>query len=271
MRMMVSFRGARWVAWAMTSLFALPYLGSGALAATSEDIFAQTAVLFPLDNVVEDQENALKAGKAAEELSEFLRQGLTSYPKYLVMVYSEHLPSVQRLVAVQPDKKDEASGPFSGDPSAIGKAASIARSMSADLAISGSLDFYKFDTEKAEAEITATVQIVDAKTAKIVGTVTAAGRAARTAGTDRITESKIVSRAVAEAGRKIMTEITGEQYDGTKVFKVEPTTKKSHKRSWLPLLLLSLGIGLLLGNSGGGDGGGGSTSGPEAPPPPPSL
>ncbi len=270
---MVSLRHARWVAWTMTCLFGIPYLGSGALAAVSNDVFVQSAVLFPLDNMVEDEQNAPKAAKAAEELNAFLRQGFSNYPRYMVMVYSERLPAVQRLRAAQMGKKDQISGPFSGDPSAVDRAVSLARRMSADLAIGGSLDFYKFVTEKAEkadAEITATVHILDVKTGKTVTAVTTTGRAAVTpVGAEGITESKLVSRAVRDLGGKIMREITGGRYDGSEPFKLKTAKKRSGKKSWLPLLLLSLGVGLLLGSSGDGGGGGGSDSGSEPPPPPP--
>jgi chaperonin GroEL len=65
----------------------------------------------------------------------------------------------------------------------------------------------------------------------------------------------------AEIGR-IISEITGEPYQtpGEPVAKV----RKSNKKSWIPVLLLSLGVGLLLGGSGGG----GDAATPTDTPPP---
>jgi len=266
---MMRFRSIRWVAWTLTVLFAVPYLGSAAVAASPKDTLRQTAVLFPVDNMVLDSPDTAKAAKASEQLTALLQKGFAGYPKYFTMPYSDRLPFIQRIANTESDGKKLIAGPFSGDPDAMKRAVALAKSASVDVAIVGTLDFYKFDPAKGEASITATLQVVDVKTGKSSDT-TVTGRAAR--GTDgSATESTLVADAVRDAGKKIMEQVTGGKYDATQQDQptvIVPAEKKKSKKSWLPMLLLSLGVGLLLGGSGGSDGPGG---GPEGPPDFPSF
>lgn len=270
MQVMVKFRGIRWIASMMAALFVSPYLGSAAVAASSKDMLRQTAIFFPVGNMVTDTPDSAKAAKAAEQLSALLQKGFAGYPRYVTLTYSDRLPSVQRLVNVEQDGKKLTAGPFAGDPDSMKRAVSLAKTMSADVAITGTLEFYKFDPAKGEAAITATVQVIDVKTGRSSDT-TVTGRAAKGDAADA-TESDLASDAVRDAGSKIMDQITGGQYDATQQDQpmvIVPTEKKS-KKSWLPMLLLSLGVGLLLGGSGGGGGDTGDIP-PDGPPPIPVL
>ncbi len=270
MRVMERYRGIRCVAWMMTVLFATPYLASAAVAASSKDVLRQTAVIFPVGSMVTETGDSAKAAKAAEQLSLLLQRGFAGYPKYISVEFSERLPSVQRLAANDVDGKKLVAGPFAGDPDAMKRAVTLAKSISADVAITGTLDFYTFDVQKGEASVTATVQVIDVKSGKSANT-TVTGRAAKDAETPDSTESALVGLAVRDAGKKIMDQITGGNYDATQQnpVAVVPTEKKKSKKNWLPMLLLSLGVGLLLGGGGsdGGssDGGGGYDQPPDPP------
>jgi hypothetical protein len=251
----------------MVAMFSLPYAGSAASAASSKDVLRQTAVLFPVGNMVTDSSDVSKAAKAADQLSTLVQKGFAGYPKFLTVEYSERLPSVQRLANVDLGGQKLTSGPFAGDPDAMKRAIFIAKAMSADVAVTGTLDFYKFDPAKGEASVTATVQMVDVRTGKSTDT-TVTGRASKAADSQDATESTLVGDAVREAGKKIMEQITGGQYDAAQQEKpvvVATPEKKKSKKSWLPMLLISLGVGLLLG--GGGGGGGTSGGGDDLPPP----
>lgn len=259
MRVMVRFRGIRCVAWMMAALFAMPYLSSAAVAASSKDTLRQTAVIFPVGNMVTDTADSAKAAKAAEQLSNLLQRGFAGYPKYVTVAFSERLPSVQRLVSSESDGKRLIAGPFAGDPDAMKRTVALANTISADVAITGTLDFYTFDAKTGEASVTATVQMIDVKTGKSANT-TVTGRAVKGAGETNATESALAGEAVRDAGKKIMDQITGGKYDATQQEQpvvIVPSENKKSKKSWLPMLLLSLGVGLLLGGSGGGGNGSG--------------
>jgi len=264
MQVMVRFRGIRWIASMMAALFVSPYLGSAAVAASSKEMLRQTAVFFPVGNMVTDTSDTAKAAEAAEQLSALLQKGFAGYPRYVTLTYSASQPSVQRLVSVELDGKKLTAGPFAGDPDAMKRAVLLAKTMGADVAITGTLDFYKFDPAKGEASITATVQVIDVKTGRSSDT-TVTGRAVKAADAADATESALAADAVRDAGSKIMDQITGGQYDATQQDQqvvIVPSEKKKSKKGWLPMLLLSLGVGLLLGGSGGGDEGGPPPDGP---------
>ncbi|HUV03555.1 MAG TPA: hypothetical protein VMX94_00440 [Armatimonadota bacterium] len=266
MRTMVRFRTAKWLAWSLASTVLVPYMASGALAASQvSDVKPQTMVLFPLDKAA-----TVTKLQVVSELNAFLGQGLASCPRYSVLEYTERLPAVERLAAMQSEMKLIAVGPFSPDDAGIAHAAVLARAISADLFLVGSVEKYTFADREGVAEITATVRLVDTKTGKAVQTITVTGRGTKPSPTAPAGESSIASEAVRDTGRKVIQEVTGEEYKERAVPPpIVAVRKKSSKKSWIPLLLLSLGVGLLLGGSGGGGdgGGGGADPVPDQPPP----
>lgn len=269
MRTMVRLRCVRWIAWAIVVQFALPYMSSAALAASSREVLRQTAVIFPAGSMEMDSPNAAKAAKAADQLTDLLQRGFAGYPKYLTVNYSERLPSVQKMISTDPESKKVIAGPFAGDPDAMKRALTIAKATSADVAITSTLDFYKFDAGKGEVAITATVHVVDVKSGKSYDT-TVTGRAAGTGGEDAA-EGVLAEGAVRDAGMKLMEQITGGQYDAAQQGTVVvASAEKRSKKNWLPMLLLSLGVGLLLSSSGGSSDSG-TSNGADPPPNPPSF
>ena len=268
MHTMVRLRTAKWLVWFVVITTAIPYMASGALAATkSGEMRPQSIVIFPLSKAAEVTRSQLVA-----ELNAFLVQGLASCRGYSAVEYTERLPTAQRLVAMQPDKKSAATSLFSPDSAGVARAAVLAKAMAADLFLVGSVDNYEFKEDVAK--VTATIQVADAKTGKVVQTIAVTGRGTKPSATASVAESSIASEAVKDAGRKIIEQITGQEYrEARQVKPVQIVSKKSSKKSWIPLLLLSVGVGLLLGGSGGGDGSGGGgnggDSGLEPPPSPP--
>lgn len=271
MRIMYILRRARWLGWVLACTTFVPYLATGVLAA-QEERPRQAVVLFPLA-----MSGSGSWSGVATDLTAFVSKGLASSRQYVVIEYNDRLPAVQRLIQMQPEKKSATVGPFSDDPSSIEKAAMLANAMSADLFIVGTVE-YSFSEKDSVAQVVASLQVVDAKTGKIVDTVGVTGRATKPSDTAAVGETAIASEAVKDAGRKIVKAITGKDYKESPAA-MEPVTpsvrSKNSKKGWLPLLLLSLGVGLLLGGNGGDNGGGTSTGGTsgggiDTPPPPPS-
>ncbi len=266
MGMMVRLRALKCLAWLVASITAVPYLSVAALAARRENVPVQSMVLFPMDT-----DDNVANTQIAADLNAFLGDGFSAQRKYRVVLYSERLPAVQRLVSLQPDKKAITAGPFSTDSVALGRAVALGKVMLADMLVVGSVDRYEFNQDRGTALITVKAQVLDAKTGKPVPPrIVVTGSAVKPADMEGVNQATIRQEAVKDAGRKLIKEITGEEYQAPAT-PVIVTKKKSSKKSWITMLLLSLGVGLLLGGSGGGtsDGGTAPNGGTEPPPPPP--
>ena len=266
MEVMARLRSAKYTAWLLLSIFVVPYISCGAAAAQRSDATVQTVVLFPLDDLTGNTNSRIAA-----ELDAFLRESLAAYHGYKVVVYSDRLPAVQRLVAMQPDKTSATEGPFSTDSVAISRASMLGQAMSADLVIVGSVKEYAFAAQEGTAKIAAEVEVLQGDTGRSIMTAKVTGQAVKPADAEGVSEARLASEAVRDAGGKIFREITGEEYTEPAKPKIAGAKEKKRK-SWVPMLLLSLGLGLLLGGSGGStsSSGGSSASGLDNPPNPPS-
>ena len=267
MQTMVRLRAYRYLAWLLISIVAVPYLSAGAMAAQRVEVVPQSMVVFPFD-----EGTAISDGKVVPGLNAFLGDGLSNSPKYRAVAFSERLPAIQRLVSLQPDKKNSIHGPFAVDEAAVSRAVMLAKPMSADILVVGSVDKYAFNATIGTADISGKVRLLDGKTGRSLREIPFQGHAIRPAGEAGVSEAKVRDAAITNAGRNLVKGITGEEYQElakpvTTIVKAE----KSSKKSWVPALLISLGIGLLLGGSGGGSDSGGGTAPPtdENPPPPP--
>lgn len=266
MQTILRLRAARYVAWMLMASVAGPYPAASAPAVARDEASKRTVLLLPQDN----------AGKArpsvAAELDRIVKEGLESHAKYRLVIYSEQLPAVQRLVSLQPEKEEAITAHYTTDEGSAARAVSLARSMLADLAVLQSLDDYQFVDQAGRAEIKATALLLDAKTGKELDRIQVTGQAAKSAAAKTLDESSLAMGAAKDAGRKIVSAITGEPYKEAEPARapiIQSEPKKS-KKSWVTMLLLSLGVGLLLGGSGSGDGSSGSpaASGDDPPAPP---
>lgn len=269
MEMMVRLRTARRIAWLLASAIAIPYLSIPVMAAPQVATPVRSVVLFPLETA-----EGIGNAQLGAELNTALKDALSSYQGYRVLVYTDKLPAVQRLVAMQPDKKALTTGPFSEDEAAVSRAVTLGKAMLADLIVVGSADKYVFNDKDGTADLSLSLQVFDGATGKSVQTVAVTGRGVgKPQRMEGVSEAAVMRDAVKDTVRKTMKAITGEEY-------LEPRqgqapvieSKKRSKASWIPILLLSLGVGVLLGGSGGH----GGTSAPatgdtERPPGPPPL
>lgn len=268
MDMMVRLRAARRLAWMLVSAIAVPYLSVAAMAAPrTPEPTSKSVVVFPVESA-----QGVTNLRVADDLNTQLRDALSTYPGYRVVIYSERLPAVQRVVAMQPDKKSLLSGPFTPDQAGIQKAMSLGKSMSADLLVVGLVEKYVFNAESGTADITLKAQLLDATTGKSVQTVTITGRGVgKTTRMEGVSESSVVRDAVKDTVRKFMKVVTGVDYqEPVQGAQTVVSSGKSKKQSWVPMLLLSLGVGLLLGGGGhSSSSSSGDTGGIDPPPPPP--
>lgn len=266
MDMMVRLRKARRMAWLLLSAIMVPYLSVAAVAAPK--IAAPTpksVVIFPMETA-----EGIANVQVASDLNILMRDALASSSNYQVVVYSDRLPAVQRLIAMQPDKKGLTSGPFTPDEAGIGKAVTLGRAMSADLVLVGIVQKYSFNDKTGTVDITVSAQLVDGATGKAVQKLAITGRGvgkSKTA-TEGVSEAVVQRDAVKDVVRTMMKAITGQDYqEAVQTATIAPTGKK---KSSLSVLLLAVGLGLLLGGSGGGSPAA-STGGTDPPPPPPTL
>lgn len=262
------------MAWLMITIVAIPYLSAGAMAATRAESVPQSIVVFPLDAGA-----AVTDSRVVSELNAFLKDGLSANPRYRSVTFSERLPAVQRLVSLQPDKRTATQGPFASDEAAIGRAGMLARAMSADVYVVGSIDRYAFDASVGTADVSGKAKLYDGRTGRFIRDVPFQSHAVKPASETGASETKVRRAAVNDAGRKLVKGITGDEYQEPRpvTTTMVAAEKSSKKSSWIPALLLALGVGVLLGGSGGGSssGGGGSTSPAatdgDAPPAPPNV
>jgi hypothetical protein len=269
MEMMVRLRTARRIAWLLASAIAIPYLSIPAMAAPKAATPVRSVVMFPLETA-----EGIGNAQLGAELNTALKDALSSYHGYRVVVYTDKLPAVQRLVAMQPDKKSLTTGPFSEDEAAVSRAVTLGKAMLADLIVVGSADKYVFNDKDGTADLTLSLQVFDGATGKSVQTVAVTGRGVGVPQRMEGVSQAVVQRdAIRDTVRKTMKAMTGEEY-------LEPRqgqspvieSKKRSKASWIPMLLLSIGVGVLLGGSGGhGSGTSGTDSGGTENPPPPPL
>lgn len=269
MDMMVRLRTARRLAWLLASAISIPSLSVYAMAAPRvAPPAAKSVVVFPMESA-----ESVTNTQVATELDSLLRDALSTYPSYKVVIFNDRLPAVQRLVATQPDKKTLTSGPFTTDRAGVDRAIALGRAMSADLLVIGTVERYVFNDKAGTADITVNVQLIDGTTGKRVTTAPVAGRGVgKTTQMEGVSEAAVRSDAVKDAVRNVMKAVTGTEYNQPvqSSAPVASMGSKKSKSAWVPLLILSLGVGVLLGGSGGHSGGSpADTGGTENPPPPP--
>lgn len=131
----------------------------------------QTVLVFPLDN-----DTGTEGSQAAIDISAKLADGLSANGNFETEMYSSRLPSVQRLVATNPEKKISTSGPFAGNAKAIADTYAISNAAGVNLAIAGTLDKFSLN-DKNVYEASVTILIFDMKKKDTMQTVVASASA----------------------------------------------------------------------------------------------
>lgn len=259
MQLMSRLRTARFLSLLTATSVLVPYLATGAsasVAKANKQVVARTILVFPFDSANGDN------AQVASSLGEVIKAGLDASGQYRVIVYSEQLPGVDRLIRLEPEKKSIIAGPFSGDPTAVSNAVAVGKELSAELMMVGSIDKCSV-SDKGVASVMATLQLIDANTGKTVKMAQATG----TSKADSTSPNAAAIQAAGDAGRKLLEGVVGPE--GLKAAMNSGTTnpiqkKKSPKRSWIAAILVGVGIGLLVSHHDKSSGGNSS----DFPPPP---
>jgi hypothetical protein len=260
---MIRRRVAKYIAWFMGTALVTPYVSSGAVASATarEPLVTQTVIVFPIDNA------AGSAGaNVADAMTACIHDGFVAREGYRVIAYSERLPAVQRLAKLDPDKASLIAGPFHTDARGISNAVMLAKPMLADLVVVGSLDRYAV-SDQGVAELGVSVDLIDAETGNTVRSVTATGYSGKILVSAIGQKLSLADQAVADAGGKVVSAITGQNVQTPTATNAPRGTVRhsgKSKQSWLALLLLAIGAGVLIGNGHSS----GSSSG-DVPPGPP--
>jgi hypothetical protein len=189
----------------------------------------------------------------ADDLYTLIGDGLTANKFLSVMRFEPGLATVQRAVREQRLTEKDASARLDTTPSGLAKAQKMGSLTGSQLAVIGSIDKYIYRQDKGEIEMTATVQIINLMTGKVVSMFTATGRAAGSPDKPA-DETAIGSAAVYDVAEKLIADIAkldpNEEIPPEEL-PVYTTEQQPHKGSNKGLIITMLGavlIGFLVGN-----------------------
>ncbi|MHB0913472.1 MAG: hypothetical protein ACYC2Y_08500 [Armatimonadota bacterium] len=241
---MRKLRTVRYLAWVVATVFAVPYIAGGALAATETASAPQkTMLLFPMDG------GKVADSKLAGDLGDLVEAGLAAYAGHRVVVYSQRLPAVQRIERLQPEKSALLEGPFYGSQAAVNNALALGKTMAADIVVVGEVDVIT-TSGNGVTEIGATVELIDTETGKPVNTVVVTGKSNDPSVATVLKESGAGAAAVTDAAQEIISAITGSEYTKPAPPSEDKSSVRRKKNAWVSVLLLSVAVGLLVGHSG---------------------
>ena len=237
-------------------------LGAGAYAA--EPIQKSTAVLFNFAFVGDTQNGeggitTAAASKAdvvrghADDLFALIADGLTVNKSLAVVKFEPRLACVQRAVREQRFTNKDVISRIDTTPAGIAKAQKMAALVGARIAVLGSVDKYDYSADKGEVEMTASVQMVEVATGRILNMFTATGRAAGAA-KKPADEADIGSAATYDVAEKLIADMSkvsaAEQIAAEAVYNAEPANEQPQSRKnkgLLPAMIGAVLLGFLLG------------------------
>lgn len=193
----------------------------------------------------------------ADDLHTLVTDGMAG-SKYISSVkFEPRLTAVQRAVKEQKFTDKEVLARLDTTPAGAAKAQKMAAWVGAEIAMIGSIDKYVYNPQKGDVELTATIQMIDVRTGKVVEMFTATGRGARGGDGSEVDEAAIGTAATYDAAEKLLgniMKVNPEQGisagDGgfAPVASSAPTPQKKSK-GLLPAMLGAALIGFLI--SGG--------------------
>lgn len=152
------------------------------------------------------EKSADEVGQHADDLCVLIGDGLTTNRFLSVVKFERGLATVQRAVREQRLTEKDADARLDTTPAGLAKARKMASLTGSQVAVLGSIDKYDYRQYKGEVEITATVQLVNVATGKIINTFTATGRAAGAADKPA-DEIAVGSGAVYDVAEKLIADI----------------------------------------------------------------
>lgn len=189
----------------------------------------------------------------AADLGELIGEGLLDNKNLAVVKYDHRLACIQRAVREQKIDEKDVQAAIDTDRAGAIKAQKLTNLMGAHYALIGSIDKYTAAVSqgKPTVEITATLQLIDSNSGRVVHAFGASGRAAQTEAAE--SESALGTIAVYDLAEKFLGDIcdvtltaaTEQSYSAPNY--VQQTGGGKSKKGLLPAMLGALLIGLLIG------------------------
>jgi hypothetical protein len=203
---------------------------------------------FAVGSGVEASDPAYKA-KYTTDLLSLIRDGLISSGRYDVVEMNIHNASVQRALQEQKLTEADLAGAIDTTPAGAAKAQKLAAYMGVPYAMIGSIDRFQMLKQKNQAELTATLQLIDVNTSKVRNTFSSTGRVPIEAGKDNAEMSAGIA-ATYDAAEKLLTSVR--TLDPAELMETQQSAEeavpysgsKKHK-SLLPAMIGALIIGFL--------------------------
>lgn len=129
----------------------------------------QSLIVFPFDQ----GEVSSVPETTGEDIASALRSSIGGSDRYMAFLYRDRLAPIKRAREDNTLKLKEDMAPFAQDKE---KALKLARLLAADYYLVGSIEDYNIDASKKIAQMTVSVDLMEAKTGKLLRTMLVTGR-----------------------------------------------------------------------------------------------
>lgn len=255
---MIRIRQMRMVSYiAVMLLFTMYILPAACFAKGSHQpaLPVRSIVVFPFENTTE-----ISLDKAGQDMPVCIQGNLSATGVYRAYAYNERIPSIQRAVREVPLKQEDVEGPFGAGKDGVAKAIRLAKEMSADFALVGTIEDTKVDVAKSIASVTMSACIVDVKTGDTVKTIAVTGNVLT--GT-KSNEAELIAGATNDAVTKMVKEIAPNPVPGNQ--QVVSRKKTSWTKKLFIPILLGVAVGIIASSNHGGNSNNADTDLPPTP------
>lgn len=194
----------------------------------------------------------------ADDLYTLINDGMAGSKYLSVVKFEPRLVAVQRAVKEQKFTEKEINARIDTTPSGAVKAQKLGSLIGAEIALIGSVDKYIYRRDKGEVELTATIQMVNVSTGKVIEMFTATGRGAKVGDKADIDEIAIGTSANYDAAEKLLTDImkvnpdqriAADDGSGTAQQTAGASKPAKKSKSLIPSMVGAVLLGLLIGGA----------------------
>ncbi|HUV03556.1 MAG TPA: hypothetical protein VMX94_00445 [Armatimonadota bacterium] len=185
--------------------------------------------------------------QCAGDLLLLVNEGLAGTRRYSVVLFDPRAASVDRAVREKQITEKEIAQPIDTGVQGVAKARKLATLMGANLAMIGSIDRYDFNERKAEAELTVTLQLIDARSGSF-STITATGRAAAVEGKTGQGEEALGIGATYEVAEKLLAEVTAASLTQPTSPAVPQPSHSKKNRGLIAAMIGAIIVGFVIGS-----------------------
>ncbi|MCX6344486.1 MAG: hypothetical protein NT018_05355 [Armatimonadetes bacterium] len=180
-------------------------------------VVLRSLAVFPIDQSEEMQVPAT----LGQDISAALRSVMGGNKKYSMILYKELLAPIERGRIDAAIKLNEDKAPFAADPA---KPLKLARLLAVDCFVVGSIDECQVAVDLRSAQLTISMDLVDAKSGKVMKTIVATGRTPEGSSVGGADEA--VALAAGDVVNKLMAQILelAPENDKTSVAPIVPVT-----------------------------------------------